>query len=646
MLTCTIRKHDPYTTSKALSLSVLLGILLASLSPVFAQAPDRPTGFMPSLRPQEEAPGYDWGLDWDQEARLLMHIAWLANDAREGRGIGTMGLDSSAAYIARNFEQLGLLPLFEDSWYQPFDMSWGIQINDNTRLITGDDTLTVDVDILPAGFTGNGNITAPVVFAGYGISAPEYDYDDYAEIDVQDKIVVILEGEPAGDQPGSRMEGTNSTPHSTLRAKTTNAKMKGAAGVLIVAGPNRENAEVNELPILRTNEPYMDAGLPVLHITGRGLETISGGRFNLENAQRSIDLNQTPRSMDVTTDEITVSVEVQRDRVPVKNVGAILPGASNRLLIVGAHYDHLGYGQMGSTEPGVHAVHNGADDNASGVAVILELARYFRRNPAGPTIWFVAFTAEETGLVGSSYFVDNPPPRFEEAFFMLNIDMVGRVENNTLAVLGIHSAEELTELAERATAGSGLAIAGSGGGYGPSDHSSFYRKGIPVVQYMGSAHPDYHSSRDDTDMIHSRALVRVLAYGRNFIQELSDPELTLTYVEETPPEQGRGRHGIPVSLGTVPDFAQPDSLRGFRIQAVRPGTPAAEAGLQGGDILIRMDEVIMDNIYDFTYALRQHQPGDEVVIVFVRNGEEHETTAVLGEPSRRGHGGGGHPGGQ
>ncbi|MDP8205826.1 MAG: M20/M25/M40 family metallo-hydrolase [Candidatus Electryonea clarkiae] len=579
------------------------------------------------------------------EADLLKHIAFLANDTRDGRGIGTFGLIQSANYIGMNFRTSGLTPLFGDEYVQRFEMNWGIEILKLNYLASGNDTLKVGEEIQPLGFTGIGKITSPVVFVGYGITATEYNYDDYEKIDAEGKIVIVMEGEPASDNPESRFEGKMVTQYAVLRNKAINAKVHGAAGIIIVKGPVTDPDNMNELPELRKKEPYINVGIPAMFVTNRGIKRILPD-LNLSNAQRSIDINEMPRSMPVGKEPVTLTVDVNRSKVPVMNVGAKIEG-DERVIVIGAHYDHLGYGQEGSTEPGSKEVHNGADDNASGVAVMLELAKRFADNGTpGPTLWFVAFTGEEVGLVGSSHFVNNPPEPLDNVIFMLNLDMIGRMQDNKLTGLGVNSAIGLREVANKAVPtipidafppvyAIDLTLAGDG--YGPSDQMSFYPLGIPVLHLFTSPHFDYHSPRDDTDMINGKGLGLVFTYCLNLIKEISDEKTELVWQQKAPPERKQSEgSGKRPSLGTIPDFAQQDSIRGVRIQGVRPGSSADNAGLQGGDILVKMEKIIIDNIYDFVFALDSYKPGDKVAIEYKRDGEVIQTEAILGKPSSRG----------
>jgi Zn-dependent M28 family amino/carboxypeptidase len=570
--------------------------------------------------------------DWDQEARLLMHIAYLASDLRDGRGIGTEGLDASAEYISNRFEEYGLSPLFENSYFQEFNMGWGASILPGCTLANASESLEIETDYIPSGFSGSGSINSSVVFVGYGISAPEYTYEDYTDVEVEGKIVFILEGEPNPGDDSSKFSGAYDSDHSTLRTKAINAKTHGAAGIIFVSN----YPESTDLPQLYNNEPYRDVGIPAIFLKRNVVEKVFPN-FNLENAQRSIDLNEAPRSMDIRESEMTLTVNIQRNEIGVKNVGGYIPG-SDEIIIIGGHYDHLGFGQMGSTDS-ERGVHNGADDNASGIAELIELARIMATDPPGPTIWFVAFTGEEVGLVGSNYFVNNPPSPIENVKYMLNYDMIGRITDNKLSLLGVESATELMDLALEVSDQSPLELACSGGGYGASDQTSFYIKGIPVSHFLSTLHEDYHNRKDDISKINSLDMVDLLDLSLDLVYKIADPKIKLTYVEKSPPAKS-GRGGRRVSMGTIPDFTQPDSIRGVRIQGVTSDSPAQKAGLQGMDVLVGIDDIILDNIYDFMFVLKKHIPGDEVVVRYTREGVEYSTKLILA-PSKR-PGGGGH----
>jgi hypothetical protein len=328
-------------------------------------------------------------------------------------------------------------------------------------------------------------------------------------------------------------------------------------------------------------------------------------------------------------------------------VVARLPGASptlrNEHVIVGAHYDHLGHGGEGSLAPDDNSIHNGADDNASGTAALLDIAR---RLSAGPrpdrSVLFIAFTGEERGLWGSVYFVREPTIDLERTVAMLNLDMVGRVVDDGLTVLGVGTAAEWDEIIDRANAqlADPLAIAKSPDGYGPSDHSSFYGEGIPVLHFLSNLHEDYHRPSDDWQKINVDGLERVSELAARIASRLAAggaDAVAMTPIQQSrpaapaaaPSQSSSQSSGYGPYLGTIPDMTPRDF--GLRLTGVREGSPAAIAGLQPGDVVVEFDGNPIADIYAYTYALQAKQAGDEVVIVVERNGERISVTATLGQ---------------
>ncbi len=317
-----------------------------------------------------------------------------------------------------------------------------------------------------------------------------------------------------------------------------------------------------------------------------------------------------------------------------RNVVALLPGAdpalAGELVILGAHYDHLGWGPFGSLAPESHEIHNGADDNASGVAAMLSAAG---RLAAGPrperSILFLAFTGEEFGLLGSSYYVGHPVRPLEKTVAMLNLDMVGRLEGDPLIVYGTGTAAEWEELIAAAVAAGDVEVAFQESGYGPSDHTSFYSSEVPVLHFFTNVHGDYHKPSDDVEEIDFAGLERVAALVADVALRVADRPmgLTLLRTEAPPPASQEGGYGP--YLGTVPDFAPVD--HGVRLSGVRAGSPAEEAGMQAGDVIVRFGGADIADLYAFTDALRAHSPGDTVTVVVLRDGQELRLLAVLGE---------------
>ena len=565
---------------------------------------------------------------------LVLHIEYLADDAREGRGIGTKGLDEAADYIAEQFKEIGLKPAFGDSYFQPFEMGWGVELKEDNKLVLGDAQFDTSNGIMPLGFSASDNITAPVVFVGYGISAPEYEYDDYEDVETEGAIVLCLRYEPGQFDTASVFEGVSYTSHSTLRSKASNAKFHGAVGMLLVEGPMYadENGEEIFYPPAK-DEPYINCGMPAFWITRDALKSLFP-EFELGKLQRSIDTNTLPRSMQISDEgqDLTMIANLSRESVEVKNVGGVLPGG-DQIVVVGAHYDHLGYGQSGSLDEQTNVVHNGADDNASGVAGVIEAARLLSEQPTSATYLFVAFTAEEVGLGGSNHLVKNFPLEMDNVRAMINLDMVGRMNEKRLVLQACKTAEEFDAIVERANEPLGLEITCKGDGYGPSDHMSFYLEEKPVLFLFTGAHEDYHKSTDDADKINYEGLEYCTRLTANLASEIGAYSSDLTYVKSEEP-QSPGGGAYRVSFGSIPDFAQPDTLIGVLLSGTREGGPANLAGIEGGDLLTKMGDVILNNLYDLVFALKTYAPGDTVEVHYIREGQEQITHAVLAAPKR------------
>lgn len=316
-----------------------------------------------------------------------------------------------------------------------------------------------------------------------------------------------------------------------------------------------------------------------------------------------------------------------------KNVVAILPGAGDlaeQAVVVGAHYDHLGRGGFGSLDPdSTGVIHNGGDDNASGTAGLLEIARLLsgRRAAAARTVILVAFAAEELGLIGSEHYVRHPPHPIAATSAMINLDMVGRLRQDRLQVFGTETAREFAAILDSLAPLSGLAVAGSGDGYGRSDQSSFFAADIPVLHLFTGLHEDYHRTTDDPEKVNAEGIARVAELGAGLAWALATRRVPLTFVDAAPPPPITGG-GSGASLGTVPDMTE--SPGGVRLTGVRTGSPAEAAGIRAGDVLVRLGEHEVKNLYDMQNALNAHKPGDTVRIVVMRDGKPLELRATLG----------------
>jgi acetylornithine deacetylase/succinyl-diaminopimelate desuccinylase-like protein len=318
----------------------------------------------------------------------------------------------------------------------------------------------------------------------------------------------------------------------------------------------------------------------------------------------------------------------------VRNVVGVLPGRgalADEIVIVGAHYDHLGLGGSGSLDPdSTGVVHNGADDNASGTAALLATAQMLAARDVAErrTFMFVAFTAEELGLLGSEHFVRHPTRDLSGAYAMINYDMVGRLSGDSLMVIGTGSAEEFADIVDEVNTSHGLALTTTTDPWGRSDHSSFYAQGIPVVHFFTNTHEDYHRTTDDWPLINTEGLVQVAALGTDLAWHLGTRTDALTYVEVEAPAPATGG-GYGAWLGSIPDMTE--SPGGVRLTGVRAGSPAEEAGIQAGDIIVQIGTYEVRDLYAMTDALRSYRPDDRVVVAVMRDGERIEMNVTLGK---------------
>jgi hypothetical protein len=323
------------------------------------------------------------------------------------------------------------------------------------------------------------------------------------------------------------------------------------------------------------------------------------------------------------------------DGLRTQNVVALVPGRDPALrgqyVVVGAHFDHLGRSTSGALDPNRgDAIRNGADDNASGTAAVLELARLFSERPARRSVIFVHFSGEELGLLGSQWFVEHAPVALDSIAAMVNFDMVGRLRNDKLIVYGVATARELPSILDAANVAPSLVLSAQGDGFGPSDHSSFYAKGIPVLHFFTDLHEDYHTATDDVEKINGVGEARVVALAERAVRDIADRPARLTAVRVAAPAPTMSsREGSSVYLGSIPDMSAGD-VPGLKLTGVRAGSPADQGGLRAGDIIVEFGGAAVKDLYTYTDALYSHKVGDNVKVAFLRDGKRNETTVTLG----------------
>jgi hypothetical protein len=568
-------------------------------------------------------PGAEPGFD---PARARAEVDWLADPARAGRGIGTPGGPEAAAWIAARLAEAGLRPAFEGDFLQRFDAPFRANLGEGSALALGDAPLALGSGWLPFGFSDDGVVEGALVFAGYGISAPELGYDDYAGLEVKGRIVVVLQDFPREADPASPFRAPRAYRYGEWRYKALNAREHGAAALLGVRDLWAHGGK-DDLPPWR-GQVSSRAGIVAARTTAAALRAAGVDVAALAGAGEA---DGRPHSRPLPGARARLAVEVRHERAETANVVAILPGRDPALagecVVVGAHYDHLGLGGDASLAPEqVGTVHPGADDNASGVAALLAVARAAAgAAPPRRTLLFAAFGAEELGVLGSAHLVRHPPPAcpVERMQLMVNLDMVGRPRAGKIYVDGADSARGLREVV-RALAEARprlpMTLAFGGDGYGPSDHTSFYAKGVPVVFLFTGAHADYHRPSDTAEKVDPAAVTAAARLAARIAREAAEREGRLEVVRAAAAPRQGGDRGYGAYLGAIPDFAERKEP-GVLLTGVRPGSPAERAGISGGDVLLRVGATTLLSLQDLAFALRSNRPGDEVEVEWTRAGE-------------------------
>jgi aminopeptidase YwaD len=662
------------------SLNILLVVALA-LTAVFAQ--------QPASTPSVE--------------RLRAHINYLASDKLEGRRTGSEGANLAAEYIAKEFSRYGLqrsigwdtpgMSILEadspNRYLQKFPYVAGVDLGKNNTLrlvpqnpvaptervstITEPIALSVGEDWMPLGFSTTALIKdAPVTVVGFGITASELKYDDYAGANVTGGVAIALSGTPDGDNPHGEFAR-----YEDARWKAIAARNAGASALLIVA--REENFKEDRLSKLRYDNSAGQAGLPVAVISQQAAERMlraGGAPISISDLEKQLlkikaatvktagtgePTGPVQVSLRLQSVALTLQVDIVRREVEAANVVGIINGADpvlkNETIVIGAHYDHLGRGGEGSLAAREGEIHHGADDNASGTAGLLELARIFASSDTPRprrTIVFIAFGGEEEGLLGSNYYVNHPLRPLENTVAMINMDMIGRMKNNKLIVGGVGTAPGWRDLlksgnlADRPIAVAELAnptrvpgkvtletgpngqvssaivhtqgfdLTLSEDGYGPSDHSSFYAKKVPVLFLWTGTHEDYHKPSDTADKINYEDEAHILSFVARIVESIDSNNARPVYTVAKSESQGRTM-GFRVYLGTIPNYA--DSGDGLLLDGVRDDSPAAKAGIKVGDRIVKLAGRDVHNVYDYTYALGEMKAGQEYEVELMRGAE-------------------------
>lgn len=570
-------------------------------------------------------------------------VEFLASDELEGRLIGTPGIDRAADFIANCFSDLGLatLPGFK-GYVQPFVLTTRVDPDPTTTTVAMNDRrLQLMEDFISLRVSSEGSAQGTVAFVGYGIVDPERHLDEYAGLDVKGKVVLVMRYEPHRDDGASRFakDQADWSKDATIPQKIETAVDHGAAAVMLV-NPPMFHSDEGLIPFFR--QYAFKAKVPVVQLSVEAVDRIfkQAGAPSLKSLQIRIDQTLQPASTALKNTELKLSVAMKRTEKQVQNVGALLPGKGARAgeyVVVGAHYDHLGQGGAGSLTPWSHGIHHGADDNASGTTAMLALAdRFAHQGPQPRSIIFIAFTAEEEGLLGSAHFVDHCPVPTDKIVGMLNLDMVGRVRDEKLLIGGEGTADNFPGLVSKADEGLALKLGEFGkGGIGPSDHTSFALKKVPVLFFFSGMHLDYHRPTDTADKINFDGMSEVVDLGERIVKAMT----VMPRQQYVSKFDGSGTPGLDMSaagggkrasLGAIPDYSQgEDAAEGMRIGGIVPGSPADKVGLKEGDLVVNFNGAKIANMIEYTNALGKARPGETVKVKVVRGGKPIEIDATL-----------------
>lgn len=519
--------------------------------------------------------------------RMQKDVFFLADDKLEGREMNSAGEKLAAEYLEKKFKKLGLKGISSSGSYRITFETSKVSRGKNNVLSVSDKVLDIGTDFFPLDISSNGDINnLGTVSVGFGIVAPELGYDDYANVgSVKDKVVIINFSSPDGVHPHSKY-----AKYHDLQSRASLAKEKGAAGV-IVFNPDKtlRNPDQN----FKNIRPV---GIPVV--------------FVVEKYQSLLETQPAVAHL---------AVDLQKETSMVPNVAGFWDNGAEKTVVIGAHYDHLGLGGEGSLHAGEKAIHNGADDNASGTAGMIELARFLPTSDLiNNNYLFIAFTGEEKGLLGSKAFVENSPLALEKINYMINMDMIGRLSENKALVINGIGTSPAWEPALESLSCYDLKISTTESGVGPSDHTSFYLKDIPVLHFFSGSHADYHKPSDDADKVNYSGMADIITYIESLIAELdSEGELTFTKTKE---ESNQNAPRFTVTMGIMPDYTFDGE--GMKIDGVSEGKPAQKAGIQAGDIILKLGDYPIRDMQSYMQALSIFKRGDKTKVTFIREGKE------------------------
>lgn len=566
--------------------------------------------------------------------RLMDHVKTLSSEEFGGRGPGTDGIKRAADYIEAQLKSIGLQPAANGAFQQSFPMTIGAKLGKENSVsfdvlverpgIPLDQTKPtkigwkLGVDWQPYTFSESKTVSGDVVFAGYGLSAPNAKYDDYAGIDVKGKIVIVLRGLPKWAEKNDALKGL-----ASLRTKTTTARDKGALAVCFV---NERGDSADVLSPFGIDRLGKNSGIVALQVRRTPCARIFPPKgTSMFVAETDIENKRKPNSFALINTKATITVSTELVEGTSTNIAGMVrgtdPSLAGQYVVVGAHYDHLGMGDENS----LHSkrdpiIHPGADDNASGTAGLIELSRRIQANPPRRSVLFLAFSGEEKGLVGSKYWTTTPTTPLDDVAAMINMDMIGRLKDNKLNIQGTGTSASWPAVINRGKTDLPLVISTTSDGFGPSDHSSFTAKNVPVLFFFTGLHADYHRPTDTWEKLNYDGESTVLTYVERIVRDIADSTARPAFAGSHGSGTGQKSMstGFSVTFGVIPDYS--DDPQGLRITGVKGGGPAEKAGLKGEDIITKFGETTIKNIYDLTAALTDRSPGDIVNVTVLRGG--------------------------
>lgn len=635
----------------------------------FAQAPAVASSSQPAAR---QSYAQRVGL---AEERIVQDLNYLASDELEGRGAGTDGIQAAAEYIRQSFLDAGFqIPAEDDDGFLEVDVPLQAALGSENRLTAevNDHTREFEIgeEVVTCSFGSSGAFSADVVFCGYAISAPNKGYDDFRDLDLKGKVALFMRRVPNQAKKSSKFVDANGgidVGHAGLTTKVRNVAKRGAVAAIMVNDPFtvEKNLSVLEKELEQANsvearqklkeelestsyDDLVDFGygggsrkdfVPTFHmkahVADELLETALGK--TLQQLEAEINEAEAPRSVALPGLKLSGRTEIIQKTTTVRNVIAILPGRGNladEYVIVGAHYDHLGRGGRGSLSPRSTDIHNGADDNASGTSALIEVARQITASPAPRnmrSIVLIAFAGEELGLLGSKDYVKEPLFALEDTIAMLNLDMVGRISDSQLTVFGVQTSPKWEPLLDRLAEQQELTLNKKSPGRGPSDHSSFYDKQIPVLHLFSGLHKDYHRPTDDPEQTNTQGIARSAILLSDIVRETATNPARPGYLKTNGSANPFSAMGIRPTFGAIPDLNQKDT-EGFTLKGVATDSAAMQMRFQAGDVIQQFGNRKIGDHRDFLDALGQYRKRVTVPVLFKRDGELYEFKVKLGPP--------------